>query len=547
MIIMSLKKSLLFLSLLLPVLGMAQSTTVTYTVSDEHLVNPERGFYRYTATYGSAPNPLTEEELNEYHAEGLSLIFRYFFLDSFLNSPISDDFLTSIENDFAVMRSAGFKVIARFAYTETLPEDPPYNDSPELALLLQHIDQLKSIIQANDDVILTLQNGFWGVWGENYYSDEFGSEEDVPLTAQNWADRKMVTDSLLAILPESRLLSLRYPELKSAFYGFNIPADSLTMAEAHNGSIKSRLGYHNDCFLVAANDYTFGNTATEKPYWETESRYTIMGGESCGDNPTYTNCSNALNDLENAHWTYLNDYYHPEVLDRWEQEGCLEEVSRRLGYRLYLTEGTYQIQAMAGGMFSLFLEMHNDGFAGPVNEREVYLIFKNGGQKYAFLLPVDVREWYGSGIYNIDQNIVLPADMEAGDYDLYLSFPDAAAALAEDERYAIQLANEDMWDADSGYNDLNMTVSVSPVNGTAAAGEAEECAVLQQDRGGRCTVKTALANYRLQLANVAGQQMVVYSSLSGEFTLDLSALPRGIYVVHLRAENGCERIWKVGR
>ncbi len=332
---------LLFLLLSTPLLS--QGDTVVYEPSNDMLLNPERGFYRYTETRASSPMPLTADVLEWIRSEGRTLIFRYFFLDEFLDAPISESFLQQIEEDFAAMRAAGMKVVARFAYTDQLPAAPPYLDAPPLPQLLSHIDQLKPLLQDNSDVLLTLQNGFWGVWGENCYSDAYGSIADAPLTAQNWSDRRAVTDSLLAVLPGGRLLSLRYPLLKAGFYGFDIPADSLAAAEAYSGNAKSRTGYHNDCFLVAANDFTFENTETEKPYWETESRYTIMGGESCGDNPLYTNCVNALTDLENAHWTYLNDYYHPDVLDRWAAEGCLPEIKSRLGYRLSLKRGIYSL------------------------------------------------------------------------------------------------------------------------------------------------------------------------------------------------------------
>lgn len=443
----------------------AQQTTVNYSLNNADILNPERGFYRYTATYGSSPDPLTVSYMNQLRqTENLSLIFRYVFLDNFLTGPISNSFLTSIENDFAVLRQSGVKVILRFAYSETFTPNPPHNDGPTKPIVMQHIEQLKPYIKDNTDVILTLQNGFYGTWGENFYSDAFGCECNGPLTAQNWADRKEVSDSLLAILPDDRLLSVRYPRLKTEVYNFSIPNDSLTYAEAYSGSLKSRIGYHNDCFLVAANDFTFSNTSTEKPFWETESRYTIMGGETCGDNQAYTNCPNALVDLENAHWTYLNDGYHPDVLDRWENEGCISEIINRLGYRIHLTNGTYDNQVTQGGSFNFMINLSNTGFASIVNPRPLIMVFDNGSQTYELPINLDVRRWYDGGNYTIAESLILPSNMTLGTYNIYLYLPDAAPTISDDPDFAVQLANSNMWQSSTGWNDLQMQVDVQASN-----------------------------------------------------------------------------------
>ena len=63
------------------------------------------------------------------------------------------------------MRAAGFKCILRFAYTKVQQATPPYNDAP-LSRVLMHIEQLRPVVQANEDVVLVLQAGFIGTWGE---------------------------------------------------------------------------------------------------------------------------------------------------------------------------------------------------------------------------------------------------------------------------------------------------------------------------------------------------------------------------------------------
>lgn len=464
--------------------GYAQPGTQFYSPDNSNFPNPERGFYRYTETSGDDVIPLTVEELNEIrNTTQQSLIFRYIILNTFTGSPISNSFLTSLHNDFNIIRQAGFKVIPRFTYiNEVLNTDawnnpiPPFGDAPK-SIVMQHIAQLKPILQQHADVILTLQNGFWGIWGENYYSDYFGAVSNAPLTPQNWADRKEVTDSLLSALPTFRTVSLRYPELKATYYNLSLPADSITLVEAYNETTLSRLAAHNDCFLVAYNDYTFSDTLTEKPFWAAESRYLVMGGETCGDTPEYTNCSNTLSEMERFHWTYCNDYYHPEVIVRWENENCLENIKRKLGYRFQLINSAIPQVVSHGGTLSFNFQIQNTGFAAPVNPRIVKLVLRNldDNSEYALdLTGINPRFWFAGTVQTVFANVLLPANLPCGSYDLFLHLPDPLSSLSNNPDYAIRLANLGLWESNTGYNALQQTIQVVlPVN---ISGPAVACA-----------------------------------------------------------------------
>lgn len=456
---------ILQLTLLLQILAQVcfgQQLAVNYTELDSAILNPSRGFYKYTYSNSSMPNPLDSAWLaNVREVDSISIIFRYVYLDDSMDAPIAQSFLDLIEEDFEAMRKTGFKVILRFAYSDFLPANPPYLDSPGKARVLSHIEQLRTILQDNSDIILTLQNGFWGVWGENFFSDAFGTSfGSSVISPAQWADRKEVTDSLLSVMPKTSLISLRYPELKANFFGLTLPQDSITLATAHDQSDLSRLGYHNDCFLVAANDYTFGNTSVEKPFWEGESRYTIMGGESCGDDSTYTNCVNALTDLENAHWTYANDYYHPDVLTRWKQEGCFEEIWNRLGYRFVMESGSFDTTVSRGGNFNFAMNLRNEGFAATVEEKGINLVFNNSDTTLYFNLNTDSRYWFPNQVTTLQETLSIPAGVPLGSYDLHLELTDVNPSLEGEPIFSLRMANEQTWDAEMGWNSLNVQVAV---------------------------------------------------------------------------------------
>ena len=165
--------------------------TNTYLISDEDFANPERGFYLHTETRAGAPSGLPanlatfrisgRSDPNNTYTTKLSLVLRLFYLDTFIDAPISASFLNAIQADFDFVRAQGFKAIVRFAYTKK--DTRPFNE-PTKARILEHIGQLAPLLKRNRDVIAVLQQGFIGAWGEGYYTDVFSTAGQA-FTAQN--------------------------------------------------------------------------------------------------------------------------------------------------------------------------------------------------------------------------------------------------------------------------------------------------------------------------------------------------------------------------
>ena len=97
-----------------------------------------------------------------------------------------------------------------------------------------------------------------------------------------------------------------------------------------------------------------------------------------------------------------------------------------------------------------------------MNKRDVELIFvSTADPKKKFIYPqtVDPRFWLPSEeAYSFTLECMLDAGMK-GEYKLYLNLPDSYESLHNDPRYSIRLANEDMWDEETGYN-LISTINI---------------------------------------------------------------------------------------
>jgi hypothetical protein len=178
-----------------------------------------------------------------------------------------------------------------------------------------------------------------------------------------------------------------------------------------------------------------------------------MGGETCNVSQ-YCTCKQSLKDMEDYHWTYLNSGYNGDVLGRWENDGCMDEVKRRLGYRLSLSD-VYHSEIQAGKDLQIVLRIRNSGFAAPVNPRAVELILVDGnGNRTVYALNhLDPRFWFAGKTSIINETIKIPADA-SGHCTLYLNLPDPKPTLHDNPCFSIRLANEGVWDAATGYNKI---------------------------------------------------------------------------------------------
>ena len=434
-----------------PIDGLAVSSsydwkgTKTYFAEDyTPTVNPERGFYKHLDVLNSSTS-LSANEVKATRATGKTLYYLGFYLTDYMTGKgdISQSYLDNMQSIMDALRKGGAKCVMRFAYKrDNSDADKPWDPTEEI--VHHHIEQITPILQKNADVIFVLQAGFVGVWGEWYYTDHFVFG---PIYNADYKPRRRVAEALLKALPSSRQIALRTPQFKMRMFNLGIN-DTLTARKAHCKNILARIGAHNDCFGASADDYgTFDNETDDRPFWKAESRYTIMGGETC-KKTTYCKCNNSLKDMEDYHWTYLNSGYEQSVLDRWESDGCYDEIERRLGYRFVLKSLERSSKPVSGEDFNIAINFINNGFAAPGNPRNVELVFidKNGG-KTVFKLSVDPREWY-PGSHTIATTVRLPSDK--GTFYLNLNDP----MLPENPLYSIALSNDGVFDAATGYNRL---------------------------------------------------------------------------------------------
>ncbi|MDR0507009.1 MAG: DUF4832 domain-containing protein [Dysgonamonadaceae bacterium] len=433
-------------------------TSVTYEPSDAKFPNPERGFYKYSdCNLGTGANRLNESSLRLYRDNNITLLFRYFYLKNFKNSDLSEQALSEFDTDMATIRRAGMKCVLRFAYSssETEPDAP-------LAIIKKHLDQLKPYLEKNVDVIYVMQAGFIGAWGEWYYTTN---------NLYNAGARYEVINKILQTLPANRYVQLRTPAYKKEFTQRQTP---LKPEEAFSGVPVARIAHHNDCFLASENDYgTYnpGNIEGEKDYLNKDCLFVPIGGETCPpDGISPADGLKAYTEMSRLHFSFLNDDYYNPVNSLWKAGNYMDKIIKELGYRFQLYSAECTAEASQGSEFNVRIILKNIGFAPLYNERKVELILKNAqtNVEYVAKLDIDPRSWRPNIENALEAKIGIPQNIPNGDYRLYLNLPDAAATLHNNPDYSVRLANNEVWDAATGYNNLLLTVAVKTGSGMSA-------------------------------------------------------------------------------
>ena len=436
--------------------------TILFTESNEIFTNPERGLFvqiYYTSADLNAHASATTISRNRESAAKLSLYLHSYYLTDYMESDIPQEFLDRLDTTMNALRNGGAKAVLRFSYKSSMDKkDQPWNATAEW--IHKHIDQLTPYLQKNADVIYCVQCGWLGSWGEWYYVDngfKFNPSRDEDFVAR-WE----VLEHMMRAVPESRQIGLRIPAYKMRYLKMHgdTAMTPLTAAEAHNGSIKARICGHNDCFVSSSNDVGTYFKPEERTFWAEDTKYTIMGGETCEKKMPYSGGEYALKEMAKYHWSYLNRDYREDITNMWRQDGTMDSILTRLGYRLALEKVILTSNPKVGKTFEAYCVMNNRGFAAPMNKRDVELIFVNAetGVEYVFPQTEDPRFWMPGETSTFTLACTL-TDMTPGSYKLYLNLPDPYESIHDDPRFSIRLANENVWDETTGYNFIaNVTI-----------------------------------------------------------------------------------------
>lgn len=453
----------------MPLIVNGQSTTITYQEDHSLFANPERGWYKsINPGYNDALAPwLTTAELQNLRNgdDKVTLIRKYYLLKDFRNSSIPQWYLDNVKADLQACRDAGVKLIPRFSYLWSLGVGPDADQDAPLNIVLQHLDQLEPIFNNYKDAIAWVQAGLVGKWGE-WHSSSNNHVDNY--TLQILAPGLQIRDKILAVVPADRFVAMRYFEHhKLPFW-----SEPLTQSQAYDGSAQARISTHHDRLMHEEN-WALPPCGSCPPYQEMkdylveDSKWALYEGEPEASGNYYKQNDPRVEFAE-LHMTAVANNANGTVhYDYWKKQGWYSGLTKHLGYRLKLTEATIDGQVNSGESFSISLAIANVGYAPIVNARKFEILLRNTDDGSVHKTDVtsydgantDPRYWL-PGLKTANLSIPVPSTLASGTYEVLVNLADPSPLLYDRPEYSIRLANQNVWEPETGYNKLNHTLTV---------------------------------------------------------------------------------------
>lgn len=424
----------------------ADSSVLTYSESTDEIVNPAAGFYKaITATLkrGVSDAPVSESTI-EYYSQDFGLYHLLFDIADFssnaggVDAEIDADALSAIKKVFGFLRKHKVGAIVRFDYNRggNKGADGKYlNAEPSLELVLKHIQNVSSVISEYSDVILGVESGMLGPWGEQH---------STTLASSGAHTYYMLVETWLDNTPETTGITVRRP-LYFTYWAnekFNLNLNVSALADFDTSLYPSaeRVGVYNDGYLGSSSDLgTFTDREAETAFIGKQAERTYYGGELVADSQTgLLGDYNSVDYLERegfvTHTSYLNIDWNDSVINEYANRtynganelyrGKTTEftfLKNRLGYRFYLSE-SYAPLTNDDGSVKLKFTVANAGFARILCPSRSELVFTDGKSEETAECDVDLSQIPSDGAKTFEITASVPERFSALGYDVYLRF-----------------------------------------------------------------------------------------------------------------------------
>ena len=319
------------------------------------------------------------------------------------SQDLTEDALNVLQTTFDNIRKNNGHVVMRICY------DPWYNGrsnvTPEHKWVLRHVEQLAPVLSTNTDVIVALEMGMHGAYGEMH--------SDTSITYDRVAE---ATNLMLRNTPPELKILTRTGNYSAKVLGFDnwgvdfhIDGEKFKEIAEAKGDTMYRVGMFNDGYLGTQYDYgTWGADCKtsicreEGVAWlEKYSINTPYGGEAL----TTANGYQVINTPEflsyegfRTHTSYLNIQWNNNLIDSWkkshfkgkdfEYDGTkidsltgFKYINDHLGYRYVLRESWVTDTVGADGIFKAKVRIQNVGFGNLTRKMKASLYVRGYRQE----------------------------------------------------------------------------------------------------------------------------------------------------------------------
>ena len=300
------------------------------------------------------------------------------------NQDLTEDALNVLQTTFDNIRANKGFVVVRICY------DPWYNGrsnvTPDHEWVLKHVKQLAPVLSKNTDVIVALEMGMHGAYGEMH--------SDTNITYNRIAE---ATNLMLRSTPPELKILTRTGNYSAKVLGFDdwgvdfhIDGEKFAEIAKAKGDTMYRVGMFNDGYLGTQYDYgTWGADCKtsicreEGVAWlEKYGINTPYGGEALttAENYQVINTPEFLSyEGFRTHTSYLNIQWNNNLIDSWKKTlfnvkdfdydfervdslTGFKYINDHLGYRFVLRESWVTDTVGEDGIFKAKVRIQNVGF-----------------------------------------------------------------------------------------------------------------------------------------------------------------------------------------
>jgi hypothetical protein len=442
--------------------------TAQFTATQMTIPNPERGWAFWSG--GDLVSAYDAGSVSAAYSQGHRLLSCLVSLAAYRTTSIPQSFIDNLNQAFGKVRAAGMKCSLLMRYDDSAAG----NDAPA-SQIASHMAQLKSVLQANADVIAIAKAGMIGAWGEWHSSQNgnsccYNTPPDVTVAEAN-ANRVIVRDAILSAFHPQTLVEFRYPTDVMLWYpnviGLN---DAFTMTS------QARTGSHNDCFQGGSDDtgtYTSGSAGTlQRDYVASQSEFAPYGGEQASNcsTPHRIACSDIMTEGATYHLSWLKDISGDttEWTDSWKAGGCYDTVLNQMGYRISFQSISVPEATDRGTDLNIELSLMNSGWARVFSLRHVQVILISVADGTSLMqesaLSLQSLPSQAKTATNWSFKMAIPPNASVGTYEVVLKMPDSWITTSSRREFMIRPANADTstqaWDDTKGIFRTGLSVQI---------------------------------------------------------------------------------------
>lgn len=396
--------------------------------------------------------------------------------------PLTDAMKADVRRYLDETRLKGGSLIVRLGYTWS---DSPGCEPADFEVLLGHVRDLCEIMSPYDDVIVGVEAGVAGPWGEMHTSD-YCKPQYMNRVLKTYCDS----------LPRDISVLVRTPHYIASFAGTNA-AGTVAMLPFRDKYLQ-RFGMFNDGYLGTWWDY-----GTWSGHWKRELGRRLLS--TFGDHPyggelAYVGMDWILKNRERTRelfdperWNIVEEWYrthlsylrnsgdmkHPLCkyiaglkfsaatyrfdgmpdLKEYEGSSLHKFMFDHMGYRFVVREARIPMALRRGGSASVVVEVENTGFGRLLLPSRIDVVLASDEAACAVPARGDVSQVPGGGRRSVAAEFRVPQNLAPGAYDVFLR---VSAPLKDEKpgdmpRRPVRFANAGMWSEKKKANRIGKT------------------------------------------------------------------------------------------